>query len=117
MKFKEAFTLGDGLNLHPEPTSATFCAFSVPAGARRLFIPGAQVALSMRLALPPVSSRPAPAYLPVFVLWHCSLCFQALYCTRGPSSCCLILLLALILEPRNPFGVPCSVPVITFSLC
>ena len=36
--------------------------------------------------------------------------FQALYCTRGPSSCCSILLLAFILEPRNPIRVPCPVP-------
>lgn len=35
---------------------------SVPAGTRFLFISRAQVALSMLLALLPVSSRPAPAY-------------------------------------------------------
>lgn len=35
---------------------------------------------------------------------------QPLLCTRGPSSCCPILSLALALEPRNPPGVLGPVP-------
>ena len=117
-KFKEAFTLGDGLNLHPEPTSATSVPLLYLLAPGSFSFPGHKsrcLCCSPCFLCPHVLPQHTNA-LPVFVLWHCSLCSRLFTVPGDPpaavQSCCW----PLSLSPEIQFVFHALSRVITFSL-